>query len=66
MEFLDAIKIAKITGLSKSRASAIIQDINRGLRDKGFKTIKGRVLKTEFEQTFGGQNERQINDKRNY
>lgn len=53
MQFYNAIDVAKMTGLSKSRASAIIQEINKKLRGSGYRTIKGRVSKAAFEKSYG-------------
>lgn len=53
MEFYSAKDIVKFTGLSVGRASAIIQEINKDLRDQGYRTIKGRVSKHAFEKAYG-------------
>jgi hypothetical protein len=51
--FYRAKDIAAITGLSLSSANRIIQNINKRLRDQGYLTLKGKVLKTAFESAFG-------------
>ncbi|KAF0092160.1 MAG: hypothetical protein FD141_344 [Fusobacteria bacterium] len=53
MVFYSAKDIVSITGLSVSSANRIIQDINKRLREQGYLTIRGKVLKSAFENAFG-------------
>ncbi len=53
MQFLNASDVSKITGVGTGRASAIIQEINKDLREQGYRTIKGRVSKNAFEKAYG-------------
>ena len=46
--------VAAMLGVSKSKAYAIIRNLNKELSDKGFVTISGKVSKQYFSEKFYG------------
>ena len=52
-EFLDAERIAKITGKKKSTAYKIIQQMNELLAAKGLYIVRGRILARHFYKFIG-------------
>lgn len=52
--FITAKEVAKLLGISKSKAYAIIRELNEELSAKGFITVAGRVSRKFFEEKFYG------------
>ncbi len=46
--------VAAMLGVSKSKAYAIIRNLNKELSEKGFVTISGKVSKQYFSEKFYG------------
>lgn len=46
--------VAVMLGVSKSKAYAIIRNLNKELSEKGFVTIAGKVSKQYFAEKFYG------------
>lgn len=55
--FYDAADVAKMLGISKSKAYTVIKALNKELADKGFMVIAGRVSKKFFSEKFYGMME---------
>ncbi len=52
--FVTAKEVAELLGISKSKAYAIIRELNDELSAKGFITVAGRVSRKFFEEKFYG------------
>ncbi len=52
--FVPAKEVAELLGISKSKAYAIIRELNDELSAKGFITVAGRVSRKFFEEKFYG------------
>lgn len=52
--FITAKEVAELLGISKSKAYAIIRELNEELSAKGFITVAGRVSRKFFEEKFYG------------
>ncbi len=52
--FVTAKEVAELLGISKSKAYAIIRELNEELSAKGFITVAGRVSRKFFEEKFYG------------
>ncbi len=52
--FVTAKEVAELLGISKSKAYAIIRELNDELSAKGFITVAGRVSRKFFEERFYG------------
>ena len=52
--FITAQEVAVMLGVSKSKAYAVVRELNRELSDRGFITISGKVSRTFFEEKFYG------------
>ncbi len=52
--FITAKEVAELLGISKSKAYAIIRELNDELSAKGFITVAGRVSRKFFEEKFYG------------
>ncbi|MBR1931035.1 MAG: DNA-binding protein [Lachnospiraceae bacterium] len=55
--FYDAADVAKMLGISKSKAYTVIRALNKELADEGFMVIAGRVSKKFFSEKFYGMME---------
>lgn len=51
--FLKCEDIMEILDVSKTRAYAIIRELNEDLESDGFKTQQGRVRRDYFEKSYG-------------
>lgn len=51
--FLFAEDVMQITGLAKTKAYAIIRQLNAELEEKGVMTVQGRVNRKYFLKRFG-------------
>ena len=52
--FVTANEVAELLGISKSKAYAIIQELNEELSEKGFITVACKVSRKFFEEKFYG------------
>ncbi len=52
--FVTAKEVAELLGISKSKAYAIIRELNDELSAKDFITVAGRVSRKFFEEKFYG------------
>ena len=52
--FISAQEVAVMLGVSKSKAYAVVRELNRELSDRGFITISGKVSRKFFEEKFYG------------
>lgn len=52
--FITAKEVAELLGISKSKAYAIIRELNEELSAKGFITVAGGVSRKFFEEKFYG------------
>ena len=52
--FITAQEVAVMLGVSKSKAYAVVRELNRELSDRGFITISGKVSRKFFEEKFYG------------
>lgn len=52
--FVTANEVAELLGISKSKAYAIIRELNEELSEKGFITVAGKVSRKFFEEKFYG------------
>lgn len=52
--FITVKEVAELLGISKSKAYAIIRELNEELSAKGFITVAGRVSRKFFEEKFYG------------
>ena len=50
--FIDAKEIMELTGLSKSAAYKLIQQLNEELAQKGYMYVRGRVIYPYFFEGF--------------
>lgn len=55
--FIDAAEIAELTGLSRSKAYKLIQDLNDELAKKGYLIVRGRVIYPYFYERFFGKDD---------
>ena len=55
--FYDAADVAKLLGISKSKAYTVIRALNNELAAKGFMVLAGRVSKKYFAEKFYGMKE---------
>lgn len=53
--FLSATEVVEITGLSKSASYLLIKQLNNELEEKGYLTVRGRVINTYFFERFFGK-----------
>ena len=53
--FIDAKEIMELTGLSKSAAYKLIQQLNEELAQKGYMYVRGRVIYPYFYERFFGK-----------
>lgn len=53
--FLSATDIVEITGLSKSASYLLIKQLNIELEEKGYLTVRGKVINTYFYERFFGK-----------
>ena len=53
--FVDAKEIMELTGLSKSAAYKLIQQLNEELAQKGYMYVRGRVIYPYFYERFFGK-----------
>ncbi|MDD5847027.1 MAG: hypothetical protein PUD05_06860 [Lachnospiraceae bacterium] len=51
---LNAGDIVEILGVSEGMAYKIIRELNTEIRDKGFHTVRGRVSRKYFEESYYG------------
>ena len=55
--FYDVGQVMEMLGVSKSKAYAIIQKLNRELKDKGYITFAGKVNRAYFREKIYGMKE---------
>ena len=53
--FLSATDVIEITGLSKSAPYLLIKLLNIELEEKGYLTVRGKVINTYFYERFFGK-----------
>ena len=53
-QFITAIDVQKILGVSRSKAYQILQGMNRELKAKGYITLSGKCPTSYFKQKFYG------------
>ncbi len=54
MKMLNADEISNLLGVSKATAYKIIRQLNGELKNKGCRTIQGRVSREYFERSYFG------------
>ena len=52
--FIHAEEISKLLGISKSKAYKLIKELNDELKQKGFKTLNGKLSRKYFMERFYG------------
>ena len=52
--FITAQEVAVMLGVSKSKAYAVVRELNRELSGRGFITVAGKVSRKFFEEKFYG------------
>lgn len=52
--FITAQEVAVMLGVSKSKAYAVVRELNKELSDRGFITVAGKVSRKFFEEKFYG------------
>ena len=52
-KFINAQEVADETGVSKSYAYKIVQQLNNELKEKGILTVSGKVNRKYFMERFG-------------
>ena len=52
--FITAQEVAVMLGVSKSKAYAVVRELNRELSCRGFITVAGKVSRKFFEEKFYG------------
>lgn len=53
-QFLSAVDLSKLLGVSRSKAYAMIHDLNVELSNRGFLTVRGKVPAAYIEERFFG------------
>ena len=51
---IDAAEVAQILDVSKAFAYKVVRELNEELKNKGFITIAGKVIRKYFEEKFYG------------
>lgn len=49
-QFIGAKEVAEILGVSESKGYAIIRDLNKELKERGYITVTGKVSRTFFSE----------------
>lgn len=49
-QFVTAKEVGEALGVSESKSYAIIRDLNKELREKGYITIPGKVSRAYFQE----------------
>ena len=52
--FITAQEVAVMLGVSKSKAYAVVRELNKELSARGFITVAGKVSRKFFEEKFYG------------
>lgn len=53
-QFLSAVDLSKLLGVSRSKAYAMIHDLNVELSNRGFLTVRGKIPAAFVEERFFG------------
>lgn len=54
---LDVRDVERILGVSEAMAYRIIRELNAEISEKGFHTVRGKVSRKYFEESFYGASE---------
>lgn len=52
--YVEKKEVAEVLGISESKASVIIKELNDQLKEKGYITIPGKVSRKYFEEKYYG------------
>lgn len=55
--FIRASEIEELLGVSKSMSYKLIHELNEELKEKGYKTLNGKLSRKYFMERFYGLNE---------
>lgn len=53
-QFITAVEVAEMLGISRSKSYQIVRDINKELKQEGYITIAGKCPVQYFKQKFFG------------
>lgn len=51
--FIEVKEISKILCMSEAYAYKVIRELNEELKEKGFRTVRGKIPRTYFKERYG-------------
>lgn len=51
--FIEVKEISEILGMSEAYAYKVIRELNEELKQSGFRTVRGKVPRSYFEERYG-------------